>query len=95
MGITEKDEEGEDSPKISLHAIMGRDALDTMKVYGHIGRSISLVLIDSGSTHNFMILALAEVLELILKRGEAMEVIVASGEKIQSLGKCNPIVVEL
>ena len=54
-----------------------------------------MVLIESGSTHNFMSLALAEVLELISKRGEAMEVIVASREKIQSPGKCNPIVVEL
>jgi hypothetical protein len=93
--ITKEEEEGEDSPKISLHAITGRDASDTIKVYGQIGRSISLVVIDSGSTHNFMSLALAEVLELIPKRGEAMEVIVASGEKIQSSGKCNPIVVEL
>ena len=91
----EEEEESEDSPKISLHAITRRDALDTMKVYGQIGRSISLVLIDLGSTHNFMSLALAEVLELIPKRGEAMEVIVALGEKIQSLGKCNLIVVEL
>ena len=93
--ITEEEEEVDDSPKISLHAITGRDALDTMKIYGQIGRSISLVLIDSESTHNFMSLALAEVLELILKRGEAMEVIVASGKKIQSPEKCNPIVVEL
>jgi hypothetical protein len=93
--MEEEEEESEDLPKISLHAITGRDALDTMKVYGQIGRSISLVLIDSGSTHNFVSLALAEVLGLIPKKRETMEEIVASGEKIITLGKCQPIAVEL
>jgi hypothetical protein len=93
--MEEEEEESEDLPKISLHAITGRDALDTMKVYGQVGRSISLVLIDSGSTHNFMSLALTEVLGLILKKGETMKVIMASGEKIISPRECQPIAMEL
>jgi hypothetical protein len=79
-------DDGEDLPKISLHAIIGREALDMMKVYGQIKRSISLVLIDFGSTHNFVSLALANVLGLIPKEGDEMDVIVASGEKIKSPG---------
>ena len=61
-----KDEEDEDEnpPKTSLHAIQGKEALETMKVYGLIDKTISLALIDFGSTHNFVSLTLAQLLKL-------------------------------
>ncbi len=66
-----------------------------MKVYGQIGNTISLALIDSGSTHNFVSLALAKLLKLQPKDKGGMEVIVASGDRIRSPGKCLQVPVEL
>jgi hypothetical protein len=88
--VVMEDEEGEDENplEISLHAIQGKEAPKTMNVYGLIDRTISLALIDSGRTHNFVSLALAQLLNLQPQEGGGMEVIVASGEKIRSLGKC-------
>jgi hypothetical protein len=52
-----------------------------MKIYGLIGGTVSLVLIDSGSTHNIVSLALAQMLKLQPKEGGGMSVIVAFREK--------------
>lgn len=40
--------------KISLHAILGSHLASTMKVRGILGTKSVLILIDSGSTHNFI-----------------------------------------
>jgi hypothetical protein len=66
-----------------------------MQIYGRIRQSNFLVLIDSGSTHNFMSLALAQLLRLQLKMEGGMDVMVASGEKLRSPGKCVQIPIEL
>jgi len=50
--------------EVSLHAITGKDPTETMKTYERIGLSTFVVLIDSGSTHNFMSLPLARGLKL-------------------------------
>ncbi|KAL4184690.1 hypothetical protein AMTRI_Chr10g2390 [Amborella trichopoda] len=42
------------TPAISLHAISGIRAPETMRVTGHLGRVDATILIDSGSTHNFI-----------------------------------------
>ena len=86
--MKDEEEENEDPPKISFHAITGKETPKTMKVYGQIGRTISMALIDSRSTHNFVSISLAQLLKLQPKRGKEMEVIVASGEKIRNPGKC-------
>jgi len=89
----EEDDEG-DLPKISLHAIRGKVASETMKVYGQVGRRISLVLNDSKRANNFLILALAQLLGL-QPEGGGMDVIITSGDKIHSPGKCIQVLVEL
>ncbi|MFS7913536.1 putative retrotransposon gag domain, aspartic peptidase domain superfamily [Helianthus anomalus] len=40
--------------KISLHALFGQSSITTMKLPGTLGTSKVLILIDSGSTHNFI-----------------------------------------
>jgi hypothetical protein len=90
-----EDEEDGEPPEISLHAISGKDTLESMKIYKRIGQSHFLVLIDSRSIHNFISLALAQLLRLQPKKEGGMDVMVASGEKLRSLGKCIQIPVEL
>jgi hypothetical protein len=79
-----QDASEEDTPEISLPAITGKDPTVTMKTYGRIGLSKFLVLIDSGSTHNFMSLSLARMLKLQPAEEGGMDVTIASGEKSHS-----------
>ncbi|KAA8521559.1 hypothetical protein F0562_012232 [Nyssa sinensis] len=71
-------------PEISLHAILGAYASETMRVRGGIGHISTTVLVDSGSTHNFMSEVLAKKVGLQLENGGRFEVIVASGETLSS-----------
>ena len=50
----------ETKPCISLQAINGIQRFQTMRVTGHYGKKATQVLIDSGSTHNFVDLRLAQ-----------------------------------
>lgn len=46
--------ETEETPEISLHAMAGTTSPQTMRLRGHLGRQPVVILIDSGSTHNFI-----------------------------------------
>ncbi|KAA8517478.1 hypothetical protein F0562_017771 [Nyssa sinensis] len=78
-------------PEISFHAISGTHAPETMRVNGSIGHIATIVLVDSGSTHNFINAMLAKKVGLQPIMGGRFEVVVASGEKLSSPGKCTGV----
>ncbi|KAG8658352.1 hypothetical protein MANES_03G138751v8 [Manihot esculenta] len=59
------EDEDEDEPEISLHALTGWSNSQTMRVLVKIGSTEMIVLIDSGSTHNFINGKMAESLRLL------------------------------
>ncbi|KAJ4962167.1 hypothetical protein NE237_022106 [Protea cynaroides] len=75
-----------DTPEISLHAISGTRAPETMRVKGNLQNKLVTVLIDSGSTHNFVSQTLANRVGLQPLSKGRLEVMVASGEKLISPG---------
>ncbi|KAA8548911.1 hypothetical protein F0562_000595 [Nyssa sinensis] len=81
----------EAKPEISFHAISGTHAPETMRVNGSIGHIATIVLVDSGSTHNFINAMLAKKVGLQPIMGGRFEVVVASGEKLSSPGKCTGV----
>eukprot|EP01018_Ginkgo_biloba_P037916 Gb_05995 [translate_table: standard] len=50
----EDDEKQEECPTISIHALAGIAAPQTLKVEGYIKKEKVIILIDSRSTHNFI-----------------------------------------
>ena len=51
------------TPHISLDALEGTIGLNTLKVKGRIDKTTVCILIDSGSTHNFLNKTIAHALD--------------------------------
>ena len=77
-----EEKEDSDELEISLHAMAGSSGPQTMQIHGVINQQSLVVLIDLGSTHNFIEDRLAEKLGLTCNREERFNVKVACGERI-------------
>ncbi|XP_022041421.1 uncharacterized protein LOC110944001 [Helianthus annuus] len=75
-------------PQISIHAIMGVNSFSTMRIVGTIGTSQIQILIDSGSTHNFLDSKLASKLQRFTKGVPVMKVRVANGKNLDCSQLC-------
>ncbi|XP_026400008.1 uncharacterized protein LOC113295889 [Papaver somniferum] len=76
-----------DSPmEISLHALTGLVTQNTIRVPGHLQSRDIFILIDTGSTHNFVDAKLAEQLQLPVSPTGHMLVTVANGDTTISKG---------
>ncbi|KAH9696704.1 hypothetical protein KPL71_023279 [Citrus sinensis] len=78
-------------PNIIFYALTGWTAPQTMRVKEKIGPYEIIVLIDSGSTHNFISTRLANLLKLLIIPTAAFPVKVANGEKLACQGKFEKI----
>jgi hypothetical protein len=66
-----------------------------MKLKGSINEIQITMLVDTGSTHNFLSIELAQKLGLTPDKDFKFEVLVANGEKLVSQGKCRSVQVWL
>jgi hypothetical protein len=85
----------EEKPEISLHAITGSNHSNTMRLIGWIGSHKIIVLVDSGSTHNFLDSSVGKKLKVSISREQRIKVKVANGDEVVSEGKCMQIEVQL
>ncbi|KAM0035631.1 putative nucleotidyltransferase, Ribonuclease H [Helianthus debilis subsp. tardiflorus] len=74
--------------QISIHALLGVCSFSTMRVIGTIGTRQIQILIDSGSTHNFLDLRLASKLQCPTKKLPLMKVVVANGKELECSQLC-------
>nr|TKR91578.1 hypothetical protein D5086_0000222020 [Populus alba] len=84
-----------DEPEITLHALIGWSAPRTMRVDAKVGFVNAVVLIDSGSTHNFISTRMADRLRLPVVPTETFTVRVANGARLQCQGKFEKVQVLL
>nr|GMD47364.1 Retrovirus-related Pol polyprotein from transposon 17.6 [Ipomoea batatas] len=85
----------DDALEISLHALSGWSAQRTMRLSAQIfGRAIT-VLVDSGSTHNFIRSKLAEQLQLPFTPMDSFNVKVANGVPSRCEGRSDGVTVEI
>ena len=77
--------------EISLHAMAGTPTPQTMRVTGMIASHPFYILIDSGSTHNFIDPHIFHQTGLISNSDSRVKVQVANGDQMQSEGKCSDV----
>jgi hypothetical protein len=77
----------EDFPEISLNAITGTPNPRTMRLLGVLKGQQVVILIDSGSTHNFVDAQLAKMLGIQVQNGRTVKVKVANGQEVLSPGR--------
>lgn len=80
-------EDRNDKAHISLNAVTGVSDYTTMRVRGVQGKKTIYVLIDSGSTHNFIDRKLAKMLGCKLESTHRTQVAVADGSRIAVDGR--------
>lgn len=81
------EEKEEGSPKVTLHAINGEpdsNAMQTMKLTGKFKKRTIHILVDSGSTHNFLDIKVAKNMGLTLWTVDPIPIMVADGRRILS-----------
>uniref|UniRef100_A0A2N9GGR4 Chromo domain-containing protein n=1 Tax=Fagus sylvatica TaxID=28930 RepID=A0A2N9GGR4_FAGSY len=84
-------EESEESAEITLCALLSSTSPSTMRVVACINGKKAVVLIDTGSTHNFLDCDLAKSLRFGIDTSSCFGVKVANGEVIRTKGECKDI----
>ena len=82
--IEEKDEE----ITISHHALTGSMGIQTIKLRGNVKNRDITILVDSGSTHNFLDPETAKFTGVEVEETDVLWVTVGGGDKINSQAKC-------
>ncbi|XP_010424225.1 PREDICTED: uncharacterized protein LOC104709283 [Camelina sativa] len=94
-GEEESEDEGQSSdedqvkPRVSVSAVSGVEEYDTMRVKGTFRKKIIYMLIDLGSTHNFMDPRSADMLGCVVDASRQSRVSVADGRKLAVSGVVN------
>ena len=78
---------GQVNPQVSLNAVSGISDYKTMRVKGMFGKRAIFVLIDSGSTHNFVDPKVAVTLGCQIEASRLTKVTVADGRKLDIQGQ--------
>jgi hypothetical protein len=79
------------TPTISCNALVGINTPQILKIEGYIKNKKVIVLIDYGSTHNFIHYKLARDLNCFVYPTPKFQVMIVDGGNINFLGKCNKI----
>ena len=81
--------------QISLHALVGQVIPQTLKVMGHVNGSPVAILIDSGSTLNFIQHRTTKFLGLEVVPVENFHVMVGNGEELSCSSVCKQVPLQL
>jgi len=81
-------EQQEEAPLLSLNALNGISTYQTMRITGRVKNTPLYILIDSGSTHNFLDLGTAKRLHYNIKKIPPLQVVVANGQHLQCAAMC-------
>jgi len=81
--------------EITLHALIGWTIAKTMRVFAKIGSHHIIVLIDSGSIHNFICERMANLLRLLVVPTSTFSDRVANGKSFRCKGQFEDVHIDL
>ena len=81
--------------QMSLSAMTGISQPHTLKLKGHIKKKNVMVLLDIGSTHNFLGSTMAKRLNIFTFPMPNMKVMVADGKENEKVGKCHKVKLQI
>nr|GEV66529.1 reverse transcriptase [Tanacetum cinerariifolium] len=76
------------APHISLYALTSTNNFQTMRLIGTVGRNVVHILIDCGSTHNFINKNMAKKLGCDIKNTCPLAVTIANGNNLVTIAEC-------
>ena len=86
-----KEELGKNLHELSLNAMEGSASPRTIRLYGQVNKKPVMVLVDTGSTHNFIDPKVVQRTGLITTPEVAFQVTIAGDDKLQSEGLCRSV----
>ncbi|CAM8978876.1 unnamed protein product [Rhodiola kirilowii] len=83
------------TPNISCHALEGRVAPSTLRLRGQLKTLPIVILVDSGSTHNFLQTRVARKAGLPIEQSTHLNVTIGNGDELQCQGLCRNVELQL
>jgi hypothetical protein len=84
-----------EEPVISLHALLGILAQQTLKIKGYIKHRSFVVLIDSGSTHNFIHRRIDEETHFFVCSVSNFQILITNGGTMKCGGRCENVKLQM
>jgi hypothetical protein len=80
-----------EEPIISLNALTGFSALQTLKLIGYIKHRKVIILVDSGSTQNFIHRRIAQETHCYIHAVNNFQIMIANGGSMKCGGRCENV----
>ena len=85
----------DETPAISFHAFAGHSVPSTLRLEGRVNGHPVLILVDSGSTHNFIQTRMAKFLGLVVQPTAHLKVTIGNGDSLGCAGLCKGVDLDL
>jgi hypothetical protein len=93
--ITPPSDPPEVEPVISLNALTGFSAPQTLKLIGYIKHRKVIILVDSGSTHNFIHRRIAQETNCYIRAVNNFQIMIANGGSMKCGGRCENVCLQI
>jgi hypothetical protein len=82
-------------PVISLNALTGFSTPQTLKLIGYIKHRKVIILVDSGSTHNFIHCHIAQETNCYIRTVNNFQIMIANGGSMKCGGRCENVCLQI
>jgi hypothetical protein len=93
--ITPPSDPPEVEPVISLNALTGFSTPQTLKLIGYIKHRKVIILVDSGSTHNFIHLRIAQETHYYIHVVNNFQIMISNGGSMKCGGHCENVCLQI
>jgi hypothetical protein len=93
--ITPPSDPSEVEPIISLNSLTNFSAPQTLKLIGYIKHRKVIILVDSGSTHNFIHHCISQETNFYIRAVNNFQIMIANGSSIKCGGHCENVCLQI